>query len=167
MNIIHTILSHGECLMPQVLEGILNQSVPCCLMPITSTRDWNNHRRKNMIENWRESFHYSDGDIYIGMDSDVVLKDTRAIEVLLERIKNNDIVMIASKTNHQASYHGFFAVRKNNFLEFEEVYDKCPICLALNNAVKSKKKIEFISEDELDIEECIRLYIRRKEWNSN
>ena len=58
MIIIHTILAHGQCLMPKVLKGILNQTVEYCLMPITSERDWNLHFRRNKIDNCKEAFNY-------------------------------------------------------------------------------------------------------------
>ncbi len=162
MLTIHTILAHGECLMPEVLEGVLKQTVECCLMPITSERDWKFHRRKNMIANWREAYHYYDGEVFIGFDSDVVLSNPKAVETLLERIKDNDMVTIATKTNHRKVFHSLFAVKKGSFLEFSDNYDSCPICIAVETARKKGKKIECISNKEIHVGECARFYVRRK-----
>ena len=159
--LIHTVLAYGQCLMPEVLKGIVNQTIPCTLMVISSERnlDRQPHRRLNMVANWREAFHYYDGDIFIGFDSDVVLTP-KAIETLLARMGDNDIVTMATKAKCRNVFHSLFAVKVGKFLEFEDRYDQCPICLAIKKAREAGKKIEHIHD--VRVGECVRQFVRRK-----
>lgn len=168
--VVNTILCDGQCIMPRVMEGIISQSIECCLMPITSRRDWSKDRRFNMIENWREAFRHCDEEIFIGMDSDVVLTHPKAVETLVNRLKDNKELLMTtmpSKPYSKLRYfkgridHQLFAVRRKDFPIFEELkLSDCPICQTIKKMRSEGKKIECI--EEIRLEECAKKFIRRR-----
>lgn len=85
---IYTLFRDGEALMPEVAKAMINQSFQCCMIPITSkgsSKYSENNRRLNLLR----ALDLNKSDVFIFMDSDVVLhKD--AIKELLEYEYNHN-----------------------------------------------------------------------------
>lgn len=171
-QIIHTVMANGQTLMPRVMKGILNQSVECCLMVITSRRDWTENYRRNVIANWEEAFKHYEGNIFVGMDSDVVLTNPDAIKTLIEKMEDKEIDMaiVGSKpkstyneSNPRAFPHQLFAIRGGKLPSFDRIKTiyMCPFCQIIKDMQENGKKIEHIPE--IQLEECARKFIRGRE----
>lgn len=124
---IYTILKDGEALMPEVLQGILNQTIECCLIPITSTCET---EEKSRAKNWNRAKELCQEDIFIGMDSDVILIDKNAIEMIIAELKKKEFDMITLPTRGLGTGHQVFAVWKNKLPELKAVEGNCTICEA-------------------------------------
>jgi hypothetical protein len=118
-------LADGEEIKPEVLEGIIKNN--CSLYPFTS--ELKEHRRINMVNNWNRAFELNKEEIFIGMDSDVILEDG-IIEELLKNLEGYDMVTAPTKERHKQGQlippHSVFCTRLK--LKFPPITERCPIC---------------------------------------
>lgn len=163
IRIIYTIMQDGICLMPRVLEGVISQTIPCCLMPITSRRDWSKSAEVNRKQNWEECFSHCNEDIFVGMDSDVVLIEPTAIEILVNELEADEglsMTAIGAKKRN-GTFHQLYAIRRKDFFEFDEDPKQfCIICDAMDKMEQDGKRIKHIRE--IQLTECPRKFVRRR-----
>jgi len=123
---IHTVCKYGECLSPEVLDGVVKNN--CHLMVISSCSDNDKKDRKNICRNWRTAMAYCNEDVFIGMDSDIVLAENNVLELVKNITDNNiDFAWIAVNPGNS---HGIWAVSKKiiDKVPFEIIENDCPIC---------------------------------------
>ena len=111
---IFTPIKNGQAIMPNVMRGILNQSVECCLFPIASDgkREWS---EDNRISNLVKAVGLNTNDYLLIMDSDVVLGDQNIIEEMIK--KEGD--MVALKTMpYQTCCHSVLLLRGKKITDF-------------------------------------------------
>lgn len=143
MRIIHTILRNGQCLMPEVMQGVLDNN--CILMPTTSNSNYPNpHDRQNMIDNWNEAFRYCD-KYFIGIDSDVVL-EKNLIESMMQLFDNSDMVIAKIKKKGTLRGHSVFVASKK-VIDSIKIYfldGHCPTCNWVKRIRDSGLQISYI-----------------------
>jgi len=154
---IFTIIKPGEVIDNRVLCGITRQSVCCNLVPI-STPVTHKLWRMNVLANWIEALSYQSDELFIGMDSDVVLEDPDTIKELLQYTTDGVFMAtIRSQTRHIKAKqsklviaHSLFSCTDKNLLRSELIklkknfVDRCPICWAMERILKMKKVMRFI-----------------------
>ena len=91
-------LKDGEALMPEVLRGVLTQSIACCIIPITSKGEVV-YRETNRINNLLRALALNKTDKFILMDSDVAIGNPMMIEEMLNDKANmdKDIISVTTK----------------------------------------------------------------------
>jgi hypothetical protein len=154
--------------MPKVLRGVVGQTTPCCLMPITSERSWEGGARldrKNIWHNWQVASRHHDNGPFVGMDSDVVLTHPKAVETLLSNLHDGvSMTTIASKPHpvkQSIGAHQLFAIKDAGWfgeIKYSERYGKCPICHLVSILEENGEKVRVI--EGLVLEECPRLFVR-------
>lgn len=95
---IFTPLKNGTALMPEVLQGIYTQSIPCILFPISSDGT-SDHSEENKRINMLKALELNVKPYFLLMDSDVVLGYPNIIEELFDNERNMhcDIRTLAAK----------------------------------------------------------------------
>jgi hypothetical protein len=116
----------GEALMPEVLKGIVSQSVECCIIPVTNkgvSGFSENHRRLNVVE----AMSLNDEDYFILMDCDVVINSPTLISEMMDDKANwgREIVNIFTKENEDIKTcpyvpHALMLVKGFKMREFKE-----------------------------------------------
>jgi len=161
-------LGNGQALMPEVIEGILKQTVKCAIIPITSNRTDNKLDRISKLNNWITILELAKNKSFIGMDSDVVMTDPKTIETLLNIPDNVDIASIMTKKEqHDISQtkrgivHSLFYCRvPERMLAWHKIFKKdkyegCSWCEAISTLVKKGRKFRVFKEPKAT--ECERL----------
>lgn len=126
MQKVYTYLREGQSLMPEVLEGIVKQIPKCCLVPVVSdggTIEENRCQNLNKIKNMCE-------DIMVVIDSDVILVDVNAIEMVVEELKGKEFDMVSLSTAGFPG-HQIFAVWKEKFPIVKPITGNCEMCEVL------------------------------------
>jgi hypothetical protein len=164
MDVIHTVVRSGQCIMPEVMKGVLHND--CSLCVISS---WDKigrlpngvPNRKNILQNWNESFKFPYSGYYIGMDSDVVLNpDT--IDILRHYIdKGHDLVTCGNIEQCYSQHHVFMASEKVILSIKPDTSDRCPLCSWVDE-VKKKFKV-FDLPTSCAVHTISRLEIKRVE----
>ena len=139
-------LKDGQALMPEVIWGVLSQTLKCCIVPITSEGD-ENLRESNKLNNMLRALRVSKEKYFILMDSDVVLGNPFMIEDMMmdEANMNKEIILVTThkeilpKCNHSPHslmlLKGLMLIKFMDFLEskkIEEAHDdihrNCSVC---------------------------------------
>ena len=94
-------LGNGQTIMPEVMAGILKQSIKCAVVPITSGKTDNIKDCSGNLDNWITILKLVNNRPFIGMDSDVVMTDRSAIETLLDAPNDVDFSAIITKEEQQ------------------------------------------------------------------
>jgi hypothetical protein len=91
-------LKDGEAIMPEVMQGVLTQSLGCCIIPITSKGEVV-YRETNRINNLLRALALNKTDRFILMDSDVAIGNPMMIEEMLNDKTNmdKDIISVTTK----------------------------------------------------------------------
>lgn len=142
MNIIHTIVRNGQCIMPEVMASIIHNNCALCIISSWTDIERNDKGtpdRKNILSNWQESFKFPHEGYYIGMDSDVVLNpDT--IGVMKHFIdKGFDVVTCGCIEQTNIQHHVFMATEKVIKTIQPKTINKCPLCSWINEIKESKQ----------------------------
>ncbi len=119
---IYLIHAQGQTIPQKVLAGVANQSVECCIVPIT--QEEGKTPRLNSINNWIRALEFRTDEIFIGMDTDVVMDDRDTIKVLLDKTKECFMSTIRTQTvqcKHEKDVkikmaHALFACSKPEIL---------------------------------------------------
>lgn len=131
---IYTILADGQSLMPEVMQGILNQTIKCKLVPISSPGDYNAQivydAEISRARNWNRAKELCEEEIFVGMDSDVQLVDNNAIEMIINELKIGEYDMVCLPTRGLGSGHQVFAVWKDKFPKLIAEEGNCCMCKA-------------------------------------
>lgn len=138
--------------MPEVLEGVIRNN--CILMPITSNAD--GAKRYNMYLNWVEAFDYIKDDLFIGLDSDVILTEG-VIDKLVGEMDVYDLVVCGAPRGH-----GLWCVKTEIINKIPMIYyedNRCPTHYWFNEIKKDYKVVE---RTDYPITECDRLNIKRE-----
>jgi hypothetical protein len=102
MKKLFIVMKSGESLMPEVLKGIVDQTEPCAVIPITNKgKDGfsENHRRLNVVE----AMDLNHGeDYFLMMDCDVVLNNSEMIKEMFDETKTfrREIISTCTKGEH-------------------------------------------------------------------
>ena len=122
--IIYTVCRYGECISPEVLQGVVDTG--CQLMVFSSWTPEHGKDRTNICDNWKTAMRFFEDEIFIGMDSDIVLRH-ESVMVLLKALKAADFVFIATNPGNT---HGLWGIRRTAMekVPFEYYTDDCPIC---------------------------------------
>jgi len=127
--------------MPEVLKGIINQSIECCLIPVGSMKG-TMPIEQNRLNNWNAARELCNNPIFVGMDSDVVLVNSNAIKILINELQKNEFDMITLPTKEweteerNRTPHSVFAVWKEKFPELKpdnRELKECVVCYAIRN----------------------------------
>jgi hypothetical protein len=91
-------LKDGEALMPEVMQGVLSQSLGCCIIPITSP-GVADYKETNRINNLLRALALNKTDKFILMDSDVAIGNPLMIEEMLNDKANmeKEIISVTTK----------------------------------------------------------------------
>lgn len=122
-------LKDGEALMPEVMQGVLNQSIRCCIVPITSPGD-TTYRETNRTKNLLRALHLNTSDRFIFMDSDVVIGNSMMVEEMLQDKLNMDKEIISVTTRGECypkvhhTPHAFMSMRGVMLLKFTDYIEK-------------------------------------------
>ena len=164
---IFTIHKQGQTIPHKVLEGVVSQTVECCLVPISQTKG--NTARLNSVNNWISALEFHTGEVFVGMDSDVVMDDPDTIAVLLKAMKSG-VFMAAIRTQiiqHRAKLaHALFACSEPEVLRKELIGIKknwtggCSMCASMNNLARKGKQTKIIGFPRAY--ECSRETLKRK-----
>ncbi len=148
---IFTIHKQGQTIPHKVLEGIVSQTVACCLVPISQVKG--DTARLNSVNNWISALEFSTDDIFIGMDGDVVMDDPDTIAVLLKAMKS-DVFMATIRTqiiqNRSKLAHALFACSEPEVLRKELMGIRkkwtggCSMCASMNNLARKGKQTKII-----------------------
>lgn len=124
--VIHIVSKYGECYHPKVIIGLAK--VGCHVMNISSESKDCKHGldRRNIYENWKNAMKYFDGDVFIGMDSDVVLREGN-VEKLIKKLKDASFAYYPTDIKNT---HGLWVVKKKVIekVPFKFSGEICPIC---------------------------------------
>lgn len=120
---IYIILRDGQPLLPKVLDGILNQDIECCIIPITSA---GGTPEENRMSNWTGIKDIVHAPYFIAMDSDVVLLHHDMIRSLIRTFKNSDCDMLGVPSRKCSIGHQLFIVKTSKFSP--KLEGKCCIC---------------------------------------
>ncbi len=155
MNI-YTIHKQGQNIPKLVLEGIVKQSIPCNLVPIS--QEEGETPRLNSINNWIKALEYATDEPFIGMDGDVVMTDKDAIKTLIKGVGDNFMATLRTQILHikcskdkMKMAHALFICTDPKRLREELIKIKknwtgaCSMCTAIRNLVKDKKKINLLA----------------------
>ena len=163
---IYTIYKLGQTMPHKVLEGVVSQTMECCLVPITQTKG--NTARLNSLNNWISALEFRTDEVFVGMDGDVVMDDPDTIARLLEAMKS-DVFMATIRTQiiqHRSKMaHALFACSEPKVLRKELISvrknwtGRCSMCTALGNLARKGKKIKII--DSPRAYECRRETLKR------
>ena len=128
-------MKDGQVLMPEVMRGVLNQSLKCGIVPITSTCDQET-RETNKVSNLLRALKINSNPYFIQMDSDVVLGNELMIEEMMMDHANmgKDIVLATTR---------------------KEVLNQCPYSphsLMLLKGVQLIKFTDFLTDIKVDPE---------------
>lgn len=154
--------------MPEVIEGILKQTVKCMIVPITSKRTDNINNCSGNLNNWIKILELVGDKPFIGMDSDVVMTDPKTIETLLKIPKDVDIASIITKkkqykishTNKIMVHSLFYCKLPKQMLTWFRIFQKdkfeeCCWCESIYNLVENGKKFRVFKRPKAT--ECKRL----------
>jgi len=150
---IFTVLKDGEVLKKEVLEGILKQSVECCLIPITS-KGTNVYSENNRRNNVLRAIDSNTEDYFFMIDSDVVIKNTDLIKNFFDEEKNSRTkVRTATTKGENMNFccytpHALILIMNDevkNFKKWMEEFElgdcdkkeNCIICKYLKNYMKN------------------------------
>jgi len=98
-------LGNGQAIMPEVMEGILKQTIKCVVVPITSEKTDNKENCSGNLNNWLTILELTKNKPFIGMDSDVVMTDTKTIKTLINIPEDVDIsAIMTQKKQHNISH---------------------------------------------------------------
>lgn len=160
-------LGNGQALMPEVMEGILKQTVKCMIVPITSDKTDNKEDCSGNLNNWITILELAKKP-FIGMDSDVVMTDPKTIETLLSIPDDIDIASIMTRKEHhdisqsnRKLFHGLFYCRvPERILTWFKIFKKdnykgCCWCEAINALVEKGRKYRVFKEPKAT--ECKRI----------
>ena len=144
-------LKDGESLMPEVLQGVLSQTLGCCIVPITSPGE-ERFLETNKINNLLRALSLNKTDKIILMDSDVAIGNPLMIEEMLNDKANMDKEIISVTTRKEKvtqCYHvphslmlikGLMLVKFIDFLEKRKISSEeedgrkyCSVCLFLRD----------------------------------
>ena len=161
-------LGNGQAIMPEVMEGILKQTVKCAIVPITSERTGGLLDRIGKINNWITILKLAKNKPFIGMDSDVVMTDPKTIETLLSVSADVDIASIMTKkeqhnisqTNRKLVHSLFYCRVPERMLVWHKIFKKdgheiCSWCEAINALVEKGRKFRVFKEPKAT--ECKRI----------
>ena len=164
---IFTVHKQGQTIPHKVLEGIACQSVECCLVPIS--REQGQTPRLNNVNNWISALEFGTDEVFVGMDSDVVMDDPETIAVLFEAMKAG-VFMTAIRTQiiqHRAKLaHALFACSEPDVLREELLGIRrkwtghCAMCTSMRNLIQKGKRIKIIGFPMAY--ECVRETLQRK-----
>jgi hypothetical protein len=122
-------MKDGEALMPEVLQGVANQSIKCCIVPITSPGE-KEYRETNRTKNLLRALHLCKSGRFILMDSDVVLGNTSMIEDMMMDEENlqREIVSVTTRKEKFPKVahtpHALFSIRGLSLIKFTEYIEK-------------------------------------------
>lgn len=152
-------LGNGQAIMPEVMEGILKQSVKCMIVPITSNKTDNKEDCSGNLNNWITILELVKDKPFIGMDSDVVMTDPKTIETLLSIPDDIDIASIMTKeeqhdispTNKKIVHSLFYCRVPKRILTWFRIFQKdgykrCCWCEAINALVEKGRKFRVFKE---------------------
>jgi hypothetical protein len=164
---IFTIHKQGQTIPHKVLEGVVSQTVECCLVPISQTKG--DTARLNSVNNWISALEFHTDEVFIGMDGDVVMDDPDTIAKLLEAMKS-DTFMATVRTQiiqHRSKMaHALFACSEPEILRKELIGIKknwtgaCSMCTSMNNLARKGKQTKIIGFPRAY--ECSRETLKRK-----
>jgi len=139
--LIHVICKYGESIPPEVVKGIADTSHS--VMVISSPAKEGGLDRANIHLNWTTAMKYFDGDVFFGMDSDIVIKYGSTIALSLAMIEA-DFAFIATGPSNT---HGIWAVKRRviDAVPMRQT-DTCPICEWKNDIVEAGYKIKRVPE---------------------
>jgi hypothetical protein len=128
---IHTILANGQFLHPLVMAGAIENNA--AIVPITGDKHMSKRiDEKCVAENWRKAISTCRDNVFIGMDSDVILTKG-CVSYLIDSLILHKVEM-ANIESIRDTYrkHGIWAV-KMSYARYEQPkfqdYDHCPLCL--------------------------------------
>ena len=155
MNI-YTIHRQGETIPKLVMEGIVNQSIDCSLIPIS--QEEGNTPRLNSVNNWIRALEYATDEPFIGMDGDVVMDDEDTIKTLLKGVENvfmatirTQILHIKCNKDKVKMAHALFAciepkILRDELIKIRENWnDGCSMCRVIKELVMQKRKVNLIA----------------------
>lgn len=141
---LYTVLRTGEVLKVEVFRGLCEGNYD--LIPIISEGDT---KYINMARNWDTAFKLCKENIFIGMDSDVIL-EKGIIEKMTAMLK--DFIWVQTKPGECTKpQHGLFAFKKS-LLEkvlFEITDVECPMCLWIRKIKEAGFNITFLANVQL------------------
>lgn len=163
-------LGNGQSIMPEVMHGILMQSVKCAIVPITSEKTNNIKDCSGNLNNWIDILKLVNKRSFIGMDSDVVMVDSKTIETLLDAPNDVDFAAIITKeeqqkisqTNKIMVHSLFYCKIPERMLTWFKIFQKdgykgCCWCEAINALTLKKRKYRVFTK--LKAVECERVEI--------
>lgn len=143
MTNINTICKFGHAIDKEVLSGVILNN---CNLKVFSSESYDREHfdRRNIFFNWKHALKNNTDNYFIGMDSDIVLKDTSVAELFLN-IKDNDMICFPVKDRKIS--HGIWIVKKEIIekVPFEFKEGTCPLCnwiTAINNKGYKAVRIE-------------------------
>ncbi|MBW8036105.1 MAG: hypothetical protein FVQ79_10870 [Planctomycetes bacterium] len=147
---IYTIYKLGQTIPHKVLEGVVSQTVECCLVPITQTKGGT--ARLNSVNNWISALEFRTDEVFFGMDGDVVMDDPKTIEKLLFAVQPVFMATIRTQIiQHRSKLaHALFACNEPEVLRKELISirknwtGKCSMCTAISNLAQKGKKTRII-----------------------
>jgi hypothetical protein len=169
-------LKDGEALMPEVLQGVLSQTLGCCIIPITSKGE-DRFLETNKVNNLLRALSLNKTDKIILMDSDVAIGNSYMIEEMLNDKANMDKEIISVTTRKEKvtqCYHvphslmlikGLMLVKFIDFLEKRKISPEeedgrkhCSVCLFLRDKESNTMFLQNEKNDEvkrLDLTQAI------------
>ncbi len=148
---IFTIHKQGQTIPHKVLEGIVSQTVECCLVPISQTKG--NTARLNSVNNWISALEFHTDEVFVGMDGDVVMDDPDTIAALVAGMTPG-IFMATIRTqiiqNRSKLAHALFACSEPEVLRKELIGIRknwtgdCSMCASLKNLTLKGKRTKII-----------------------
>jgi len=121
--IIYTWQKYGQLLRKEVLNGVVINNCELMVISSKSNNEDQKYDEQNIYENRKEAFDRCLHDIFLGMDSDVILR-FGVVSILFEMIKHHDVVIWPEK-------HNFFGIKKSIIEKYPfDVLDKtkCSLC---------------------------------------
>lgn len=139
MNI-YTPLKTGQHIHSDVLAGVALNN--CDLIPVTNDNgndkgnDW-----QHIIDTWNKCFKLCMTEVFIGMDSDVIL-ELNCIDELLKGLEDSEISLLNCRPAKEGKWfpHDVFAIRKKSIEENPLVFINNTVC-GLCEWVKRFKKV--------------------------
>jgi len=163
---IFTIHKQGQTIPHKVLEGVVSQSVECCLVPISQTKG--NTARLNSVNNWISALEFHTDEVFVGMDGDVVMDDPDTIRKLLFAVQPVFMATIRTQIiqNRSKLAHALFACSEPDVLRRELISIRknwtggCSMCRSMNSLARKGKRTKIIGFPRAY--ECIRETLKRK-----
>jgi hypothetical protein len=131
-------LKDGEAIMPEVMNGILSQSLGCCIVPITSKGE-EKYRETNRNDNILRALALNKTDKFILMDSDVAIGNPLMIEEMLNDKANMDkeIISVTTKKENitKCSHipHSLILIKGSMLTKFTDYLEKLKIDPAIDD----------------------------------